>query len=236
MACWTNRSRTHGIPRSRPPPPGFGIGCRFTGWGWYVPASTCALMVGQCSRRCPGRSSTVIPSPPGLPWFCCTRFNAARALPRSTTASIRWSVPERASPLVARDASPLRSTLGASPLPPSGSSSCLDIWRLASWRLTDVRSPFRSALRPRGLSGRRRRTRGCWPPSAAQTARAVFPHTAFTTVQPMAAGARKESARSSSPAPTRPGDGAGAAFSTPCSATACGGATTGVAQSNGRVG
>ena len=29
-------------------------------------------------------------------------------------------------------------------------------------------------------SGRRRRTLRCWPPSAAQTARAVFPHAAFT--------------------------------------------------------
>ena len=30
------------------------------------------------------------------------------------------------------------------------------------------------------VSGRRRRTRRCWPPSAAQTVHAVFPHTAFT--------------------------------------------------------
>jgi len=48
--------------------------------------------------------------------------------------------------------------------------------------------PFRRwgaslALPASDLSGRRRRTRRCWPPSAAQTARAVFPHAAFTKTQ-----------------------------------------------------
>ena len=83
-----------------------------------------------------------------------------------------------------RDAAPLRPTVGASPVSPSASSRDRDFWRLASWRRTGVRSPFCSALRPTGLSGRRRRTRRCWPPSAAQTARAGFPHAAFTKAPP----------------------------------------------------
>ena len=110
------------------------------------------MIVAQCSRRYSGSSSTVIPSPPGLPWFCCTRFNAAWTLPRSTTRSIKWSVPERASPLPARDASPLRSALGASPLSPNGSSSCcLAIWRLASWRVTVVPLSLLFGPSPEGL-------------------------------------------------------------------------------------
>ena len=73
---------------------------------------------------------------PGLPLFFRTRFSATSTLLRSTTRSIRSasSVPERSFPCVAVGASPLRDILGASPLPSSGSSSCLDFWRDALLR------------------------------------------------------------------------------------------------------
>ena len=48
-------------------------------------------------------------------------------------------------------------------------------------------------LKAPGLSGRRWRTRvpHCWPPSAAQTVHADFPHTAFTKTQ-ISEGPKKE--------------------------------------------
>ena len=145
-ACWMNRSSTVGMPSSRMPPSLFGMSCRLTGWGLYVPASSCSRSTGQVARRWSRSASTVIPSMPGLPLFFCTRFNAAMTLPRSTTRSIRSapSFPERSFPCAAVDASPLRSALGASPLPSSGSSSCPDFWRMASSRFTGVSlsSPF----------------------------------------------------------------------------------------------
>ena len=51
--------------------------------------------------------------------------------PRSTTCSIRWSVPERSSPLAAVDGFAAPLALGASPLPPAGAPVALDFWRLA---------------------------------------------------------------------------------------------------------
>ena len=92
-------------------------------------------MASQLATRCFGSSSTVIPSTPGLPLFCLTRFNAALALPRSTTRSIRWSFPEPPFPVVAVGASPLRWSLGASPLTLNGSSACAAFWCLALPRL-----------------------------------------------------------------------------------------------------
>jgi len=52
------------------------------------------------------------------------------------------------------------------------------IRKLSTWRVLQIRSRHNAA----GLSGRRWRIwfPGCWPPSAAQTARADFPHAAFT--------------------------------------------------------
>ena len=47
-----------------------------------------------------------------------------------------WSLPERSFPCAARPASPLRSTLRASPVASSGSSICMDIWCLAFPRCT----------------------------------------------------------------------------------------------------
>jgi hypothetical protein len=90
---------------------------------------------------------------PELPLFFCTRSNAATTLPRSTTRSISFasSVPERSSPWAAVGASPPPSTFGASPLSSSGSSSCLDFWRLASPRSTvdSLSSPFGPLRRQR---------------------------------------------------------------------------------------
>jgi hypothetical protein len=90
---------------------------------------------------------------PGLPLFFCTRFNATMTLPRSTTRSIRRasSLPEHSFPWAAVNASPLRSALGASPLPSSGSSSCPDFRRVASSRFTGVSlsSPFGPSRRQR---------------------------------------------------------------------------------------
>src|SRR5262249_14562389 len=68
--------------------------------------------------------------PAGLSRFSLTRANAALTLPRATTCSISWSLPERPSPFVSVDASPLR-------LPDS------------QWS----RSSFRSALRQLGYQG-----------------------------------------------------------------------------------
>jgi len=74
------------------------------------------------------------------------------------------------------------------------------------------------------------------PPSAAQTARAVLPHAAFTKSRRVATGSRKASARSGSPAPTHPGDAGSGRIATPHSASACGGVTTAVAPPIGLVG
>ena len=110
-----------------------------------VPASNRCRISPQCLRKYPGSSSTLIPSMPGLPLFCRTRFNAPTRLARPTTSSIRrCSLPERSSPWATVPASPLPSTFGASPLSSSGSSSCLDSWRMAFSRSTVVTlsSPF----------------------------------------------------------------------------------------------
>ncbi len=87
------------------------------------------------------------------------------------------------------------------------------------------------------VSGRRRRARSPsrWPPSAAQTARAVFPHAAFTKT-PSQALRSKESIPPGSPAPTRYKVLTLAAASSRRSASACIDATKSAARSNGRVG
>jgi hypothetical protein len=54
-----------------------------------------------------------------------------KAVPHSTTLSMRWSSPEHSCPLNAVGASTLHGTLGASPLPSCGSSSFLDICGMA---------------------------------------------------------------------------------------------------------
>ena len=93
------------------------------------------------------------------------------------------------------------------------------------------------ACRRHGLSGRRRRARSPsrWPPSAAQTARAVFPHAAFTKT-PSQALRSKVSTLRGSPAPTHHKALTFAAASSRDSASACIDATKSAARSNGRVG
>ena len=49
-------------------------------------------MAGQCSRKCPGSSSTVIPSTPGLPRFLRTCASARLQLSRSQARSIHCSL------------------------------------------------------------------------------------------------------------------------------------------------
>ena len=87
------------------------------------------------------------------------------------------------------------------------------------------------------LSGRRRRARllSRWPPSAAQTGRAVFPHPAFTKTL-TCEGGWKESSQPSSQARTRHRAGGMAMFSTRCSATYGAGATKFVSRASRRVG
>jgi hypothetical protein len=92
---------------------------------------------------------------PGLPLFFRTRFSATPRLLRCTTCSIRSSVavPERSFPFDAVRASPLRSALGASPLPQYGSSSCPVFWCLALLSLMVVSLSFPFDPLPREASG-----------------------------------------------------------------------------------
>src|SRR6516165_6724402 len=65
-------------------------------------------------------------------------------------------------------------------LRPARHYSRVRIWRSSFERQRDFNPPEQRAAQR--ASGRRWRTQlpGCWPPSAAQTVQAVFPHTAFT--------------------------------------------------------
>ena len=82
-------------------------------------------MAGQCSRRCPGRSSTVIPSTPGLPRFPRTRASARLQLLRSQARSIHCSsvvgLSSRRPAVCGSVPSPVAS--GASPPPSTGKAS-----------------------------------------------------------------------------------------------------------------
>ncbi len=93
---------------------------------------------------------------PGLPPLRFTRFHARFRFGRLNASSISKPVPGHAVSEVANDACPLRSALGASPLPSSGSSSCLDFWTMVSSRPPGQCPCDRSALQ---------RLAGCllWP-------------------------------------------------------------------------
>ena len=101
-----------------------------TGCGWYAPASNCSRISGQCCPQVSGSSSTVIPSMPGLPLFCLTRFNA-RSAGSGARAPVSISRPVPGLAFSARSPSPFArsaAALGASPLLSNGSSSCPDFW------------------------------------------------------------------------------------------------------------
>ncbi len=87
-----NRSSPVGMPKLRVPPLGFGMSVRRTGWGTYLPASTAAWIVGQGVFKYAPRSSPVIPSIPGAPWWRLPWWSARRRLSGSNTRS-RRSVP-----------------------------------------------------------------------------------------------------------------------------------------------
>ena len=119
---------------------------------------------------------------PGLPLFCLTRFTAAVTVPRSTTRSIRGSVPERPVPCAAVSASPLRCAFGASPRSASGSSTCVDLWRLAPPRRTVVSrslpfgpSPRQSLLPSPGCPPWPASARLLWPLLTARAATSASP-------------------------------------------------------------
>ena len=111
-------------------------------------------MAGQCSRRCPGRSSTVIPSTPGLPRFPRTRASARLQLSRSQARSIHCSSLAGLSSrrLAALGSVPSPATSGASPPPSTGKASTS--WMFCRFPLTRnavlLASPFVQAFGPCG--------------------------------------------------------------------------------------
>ena len=111
-------------------------------------------MAGQCSRRCPGSSSTVIPSTPGLPRFARTRASARLQFSRSQARSIHCSLlAGLSSPRpAARGSVPSLVTSGASPLPSSAKASTS--WVFCRFPLTRnavlLAAPFVQAFDPDG--------------------------------------------------------------------------------------
>ena len=207
-------------------------------------------MVGQCVFRYATRPSTVIPSIPGAPRLRLTWRSARWRFSLPSTRSMR-SVPSTGA------SAPRVPPSGSSPGLPRDSSRCLSdtLPRIDTTRLllsfpplTGPRSglrwgessrvfrPCRSWLVSLPVGSEEARPQGRWPPSAAQTARAVFPHAAFTKARRAAAGARSESAKQDPPAPTRHGAAASGASSTQCSATACTDGTTAVEPPTDRAG
>ena len=87
MACWMTLSITVGTPSFRIPPPGFGIITRNTGYGLYVPSSSCRRISAQFFRRNVSVSPMSRPSIPAAPLFWLTCFQALRMFSGSTTLS-----------------------------------------------------------------------------------------------------------------------------------------------------
>src|SRR5438445_4174790 len=143
---------------------------------------------------------------PGLPLLAFTRRNACLQFSRSLTSSIHCSVVGLSALRSANsDSVPPAKAVGAAPLLSSGKASLYWLFcrlsvvesrRVLIAPFIPLRGPFGPSLLAQ-LSGRRRRAVRRWPPSAAQTARAVFPHAAFTKVRLSAGDAKKESARPS---------------------------------------
>ena len=114
------------------------------------------------------------------------------------------------------DASPVLCLTTDLPHPPSCPPSLCVAYapHALPWRQARVRSTL-GHLRCRVGGGALTR----WPPSAAQTGRAVFPHPAFTKT-PSSERQSKESIRPSSPAPTRRKASQWGALATPRNANA----------------
>src|SRR5271165_5023914 len=104
-------------------------------------------MAGQCSRKCPGNSPTVMPSIPGLPLLDFTRFRACKQFSRSQTSSIscssiaglsvlRFAVNDSVPPLADFGASLLFSSLR--PAEAGCSAACRSSSRAAYWPLPSV--------------------------------------------------------------------------------------------------
>ena len=133
------------MPSLRTPPSGFGISTRFTGFGLYVPLSSCSRMVGQCCFRWSPSWLTVIPSTPGAPLFALTRRNASFRFSRSTISSIVRPVPAGLSGsfIVLRDSDPSIPALRASPVGEEEKSRLLWIFcRMSLLRLMSYLPPF----------------------------------------------------------------------------------------------
>src|ERR1700731_5008091 len=78
-------------------------------------------MAGQLLFRCPDRSSTVLPSMPGLPLLAFTRRSACLQFSRSQTSSIHCSVVGLSALRFANsDSVPSSKAIGAAPLLSSG--------------------------------------------------------------------------------------------------------------------
>ncbi len=139
------RSSTVGIPSVRTPPPLFGIWCRLTGEGRYVPVSSCPRITSQFFHRYGSSSSVFIPSMPGPPLFFLTRFRAAFRFGRRSASSIRL-LPGCPLPFAAGGASTLRPSREASPRLMNGSSSCPDFCGMAPSRLKRASPSFTFGL------------------------------------------------------------------------------------------
>jgi len=113
-------------------------------------------MASQCSFRCPGNGSTVLPSLPGLPWLACTPRNAGLQFSRSQTSSFHCSVAGLSTLRFApSDSLPPSKAVGAAPLLSSGKArrywlfcrlSVLELRRVLLAPFLPCRGPFRPSL------------------------------------------------------------------------------------------
>src|SRR6516225_23576 len=133
-----------------------------------------------------------MPSTPGLPLFALTRANACLQFSRSQTSSINCSPMAGLSALrfAVSDSVPSREAVGASLLLSSRKASTSWFFCRLSLMSCAAYSPL--PLTPCGDRSGLHCLRSCrvgggapkrWPPSAAQTARTVFPYAAFTKTQ-----------------------------------------------------
>ena len=117
--CNISRSVTVGIPKSRIPPPVFGIFSRRTGLGRYLPFRNASRIPGQCVLSYAAVSAIVCPSTPALPRLALTRFPAFTMFALASACVSRSSRPEPSSPCRAGRASSRNASGLASPRPPT---------------------------------------------------------------------------------------------------------------------